>query len=93
VFPLGNVAQAAAVVYGVLALGWLAVTWRDPRAGLLFWARPLLAPLGLLALLPLAVQRPAAGGVAASRPGRKSLPPPRRWLASTLPLTGATVPG
>lgn len=60
VFPLGNVAQAAAVVYGVLALGWLAVTWRDPRAGLAFCAGPLLAPLGLLALLPLAVQ-PARG--------------------------------
>jgi len=60
VFPLGNVAQAAAVVYGVLALGWLAVTWRDPRAGLAFCAGPLLAPLGLLALLPLCVQ-PARG--------------------------------
>ena len=36
VFPLGNVAQAAAVVYGVLALAWLAVSWRDARAGLLF---------------------------------------------------------
>jgi serine/threonine-protein kinase len=60
VFPLGNVAQAAAVVYGVLALGWLAVTWRDARAGLAFCAGPLLAPFGLLALLPLAVQ-PARG--------------------------------
>ena len=60
VFPLGNVAQGAAVVYGVLALGWLAMTWRDPRAGLAFCAGPLLAPLGLLALLPLAVQ-PARG--------------------------------
>jgi hypothetical protein len=60
VFPLGNVAQAAAVVYGVLALAWLAVTWRDARAGLAFCAGPLLAPLGLLALLPLAVQ-PARG--------------------------------
>jgi hypothetical protein len=59
-FPLGNVAQAAAIVYGALALGWLAVTWRDPRAGLAFCAGPLLAPLGLLALLPLAVQ-PARG--------------------------------
>ena len=59
-FALGNVAQAAAVVYGALALAWLAVTWRDPRAGLLFCAGPLLAPLGLLALLPLAVQ-PARG--------------------------------
>ena len=60
VFPLGNVAQAAAIVYGVLAIGWLAVTWRDARAGLAFCAGPLLAPLGLLALLPLAVQ-PARG--------------------------------
>jgi predicted Ser/Thr protein kinase len=60
VFPLGNVAQAAAVVYGALALGWLVVTWRDPRSGLAFYAGPLLAPLGLLALLPLAVQ-PARG--------------------------------
>jgi hypothetical protein len=60
VFPLGNVAQAAAVVYGVLALAWLAVTWRDPRAGLAFWAGPLLGALGLLPLLPLAVQ-PARG--------------------------------
>ncbi len=59
-FPLGNVAQAAAVVYGVLALGWLAVTWRDPRAGLAFWAGPLLGAVGLLPLLPLAVQ-PARG--------------------------------
>jgi eukaryotic-like serine/threonine-protein kinase len=59
-FPLGNVALAAAVVYGVLAVGWLGVTWRDPRAGLAFCAGPLLAPLGLLALLPLAVQ-PACG--------------------------------
>ena len=61
VFPLGNVAQAAALAYGVLALGWLAVTWRDARAGLAFFAGPLLAPLGLIALLPLAVQ-PARGG-------------------------------
>jgi eukaryotic-like serine/threonine-protein kinase len=60
VFPLGNVAQAAAVVYGVLALGWLVAMWRDARAGLAFCAGPLLAPLGLLGLLPLAVQ-PASG--------------------------------
>ena len=60
VFPLGNVAQAAALVYGVLALGWLAATWRDARAGLAFFAGPVLAPLGLIALLPLAVQ-PARG--------------------------------
>jgi hypothetical protein len=60
VFPLGNVAQAAALVYAALALAWLAVVWRDARAGLAFVAGPLLAPLGLIALLPLAVQ-PARG--------------------------------
>ena len=60
IFPLGNLAQAAAVTYGVLALAWLAVTWRDARAGLLFGLGPVLAPLGLLPLLPLAVQ-PARG--------------------------------
>jgi hypothetical protein len=43
-------------VYGALAIAWLAVTWRDARAGLAFLAGPLLAPFGLIALLPLAVQ-------------------------------------
>ena len=56
VFPLGNLAQGAAVVYGALALAWLALCWRDARAGLTFWIGPLLAPIGLVALLPLVVQ-------------------------------------
>ena len=60
IFPLGNVAQAAAVIYGAVAVGWLALCWRDARAGLLFMAGPLLAPVGALALLPLVVQ-PARG--------------------------------
>ncbi len=60
VLPLGNLAQAAAVVYAVCAAVWLAVVWRDARAGLVFTAGPLLAAVGLLALLPLAVQ-PARG--------------------------------
>ena len=60
VFPLGNVAQAAAVAYATLACAWLAVCWRDARSGLLFIAGPLLASVGALALLPLAVQ-PARG--------------------------------
>ncbi len=60
VFPLGNVAEAAGLVYAALAIGWLAATWHDARAGLAFLAGPLLAPLGLLAVLPLAVQ-PARG--------------------------------
>ena len=60
VFPLGNVAQAAAITYAILAIGWLAICWRDARAGLLFMAGPVLAAVGALALLPLAVQ-PARG--------------------------------
>jgi len=62
VFPLGNLAESAAVLYGIFALSWLALTWNDARRGLLFAVGPLLAPLGALALVPLAVQ-PARGMV------------------------------
>lgn len=60
IFPLGNVSESAAVLYGAFALLWLALCWRDARRGLLFAVGPLLAPLGLLALIPLVVQ-PARG--------------------------------
>ncbi len=60
IFPLGNVAESAAVLYGAIALGVLALGWRDPRFALVFAAGPLLAPVGLLALVPLVVQ-PARG--------------------------------
>ncbi|HSF62100.1 MAG TPA: serine/threonine-protein kinase [Gaiellaceae bacterium] len=62
VFPLGNYAQSAALLYGLFALGWLVLCWRDARHGLLFACGPLLAGAGLLALVPLAVQ-PARGSV------------------------------
>jgi hypothetical protein len=62
VLPLGNVALGLALLYGAIALGWLALSWRDPRGGLAFLAGPLLAPLGLIALVPLAVQ-PVKGHV------------------------------
>ncbi|HEU5264830.1 MAG TPA: serine/threonine-protein kinase, partial [Gaiellaceae bacterium] len=62
VFPLGNYAQSAALLYGMFALGWLVLCWRDARHGLLFACGPLLAGAGLLALVPLAVQ-PARGSV------------------------------
>ena len=55
VFPLGNVALGLALAYGAVALAWLALFWRDARFGLVFVAGPLLAPVGLLALVPLAV--------------------------------------
>ncbi len=56
VLPLGNTAQGAAVAWAVVAAAWLALSWRRPREGLAFAAGPLLAPLGLLAVVPLAVQ-------------------------------------
>jgi eukaryotic-like serine/threonine-protein kinase len=56
VFPLGNHSQGAAVAYGALAASGLVLCWRDGRAGLLLATGPLLAPLGLLALVPLVVQ-------------------------------------
>ena len=62
IFPLGNVAEGAAILYAVLALGWLVLAWRDARWGLLFVAGPLLTGIGLLALAPLAMQ-PARGWV------------------------------
>ncbi|MBI4172491.1 MAG: serine/threonine protein kinase [Actinobacteria bacterium] len=55
-FPLGNLGLGPALLYGGAALGWLALCWRDARAGLAFAAGPLLAPLSLLALAPLAAQ-------------------------------------
>jgi eukaryotic-like serine/threonine-protein kinase len=60
VLPLGNLALGAAYAYLAVALVILVASWRDARAGLLFSAGPLLAPLGLLALVPLAAQ-PARG--------------------------------
>jgi hypothetical protein len=62
VFPIGNEARSAAIVYGAFALGWLVLSWHDARRGLLFVAGPLLALFGALALVPLAVQ-PARGAV------------------------------
>ena len=53
VLPLGNLALGLALLYACLALGWLVLSWRDARLGLLFLAGPLLAPLGLLGLVPL----------------------------------------
>ena len=56
VLPLGNVSAGLAIVYGVLAAGWLALSWRDGRGGLVLALAPLLAPLGALPLIPLAAQ-------------------------------------
>ena len=55
ILPLGNIAVAAATLYGVFAACWLVANWRDARHGLWFVGGPLLATLGLLPLLPLAL--------------------------------------
>ena len=56
VLPLGNVSSGLALVYAVLACGWLALSWRAPREGLFLALGPLLAPVLALGLLPLAAQ-------------------------------------
>jgi hypothetical protein len=55
-FPLANISLGLALVYAALAGGWVALTWKDARAGLLLATGPLLAPVAALALLPLAAQ-------------------------------------
>jgi hypothetical protein len=57
VLPLGNISLGLALLYAALAAGWLLVTWREPRAALLFVLGPLLAPAAALGLLPLATAR------------------------------------
>src|SRR5581483_452905 len=57
VLPLGNDAFGLAVLYAVLAAGWLAASWRAPRSALLPAVGPLLALVGGLGLMPLAVAR------------------------------------
>jgi hypothetical protein len=55
-FPLANISLGLALAYAVLAAGWAALNWRDARTGLLAAVGPIAAPLGALALLPLAAQ-------------------------------------
>jgi len=57
VLPLGNISLGLALFYAALAAGWLLVTWREPRASLLFVVGPLLAPIAALGFLPLATAR------------------------------------
>src|SRR5438552_2714825 len=94
VLPLGNVSLGLALLYGALAAGWLVLSWRQPRGGLLFALGPALAPLAALGLVPLvsagvrgaprrALQAAVAVLVAAVVAGVRHVP---------LPLTGAAAP-
>jgi hypothetical protein len=53
VFPLGNLSLGLALLYGTLALVWLALAGRRPQEALLPAVGPILGALSLLALLPL----------------------------------------
>ncbi len=55
ILPLGNVSLGLAGLYAAVAAVWFVLLWREPRRGLLFAVGPLLAPLGGLGLLPLAL--------------------------------------
>ena len=55
-FPLANISLGLGILYGLVAAAWVALTWKDARAGLLLAAGPLLAPLAALGFLPLAAQ-------------------------------------
>jgi hypothetical protein len=55
-FPLANISLGLGILYGVVAAAWVALTWKDARAGLLLAAGPLLGPVAALGFLPLAAQ-------------------------------------
>jgi hypothetical protein len=55
-FPLANISLGLGIVYAVLAAGWLALSWRDARAGLFLALGPLAAPVAALGALPLLAQ-------------------------------------
>jgi hypothetical protein len=57
VFPLGNLSLGLALLYGAVALGWLALSWGEPRSALAFGLGPLLAPVLALGLLPLVLAK------------------------------------
>jgi eukaryotic-like serine/threonine-protein kinase len=72
IFPIGNVAAAAATLYAIFAAAWVVLNWRDARHGLWFISGPVLAAAGLLPLVPLVLYpvrstaRRAAHGVLAA---------------------------
>jgi hypothetical protein len=94
VLPLGNVSLGLALLYAVLAGGWIVLSWREPRSALLFTLGPLLAPLGALGLVPLLASGLRAGPRRAAQAGiavlAAGLVAGVRGVA--LPFTGAAPP-
>ena len=81
-----HLARARAPLHGTRR-GWLLVTWREPRATLLFVVGPLLAPIAALGLLPLAAMRVRSG--AAARPRRSDRRADRRTRRRNRPRDAA----
>jgi hypothetical protein len=55
-FPLANISLGLGILFGLVSAVWVAITWKDARAGLLLAAGPLLAPVAALGFVPLAAQ-------------------------------------
>ena len=93
-FPLGNLSLGLAVLYALAALAWLVLSWGEPRSALLFALGPLLSPLALLGLVPLAASRLRAGPRRAAQAGAAVLAAAlvAGVRGAPLPFTGAAPP-
>jgi hypothetical protein len=94
VLPLGNIALGAALLYSAIAVGLVAVMWREPDRGLFFSLGAMLAPIAGLGLIPLAA-------LAIRSPARRAVQAAAAVLAaglvagirgSPLPFDGASAP-
>ena len=75
--PLGNISLGLALLYTALAAGWLLVTWREPRAALLFALGPLLAPIAARRPSPARRGSHPHGSARARSASRSACSPPR----------------
>src|SRR6266545_3766847 len=94
ILPLGNTSLGLALLYSGLAAAWFLFHLREPRAGLAFLAGPLLAPLGMIGMVPLlllpvrgTVRRGLHGAAAVLAAGLAA-----GLRGSNLPFTGSAPP-
>jgi Protein kinase domain len=94
VLPIGNIALGLAVLYALAAGLWLALFWARPKSALLFVVGPLLAPLGALGLLPLALLPAGGPGRRAAQAGAATLAAAvvARLSGDGLPIVGGPAP-
>jgi hypothetical protein len=94
VLPLGNHSLGLAGAYAVVALAWLLLFLREPRWALLPALGPVLAPLGLLGLLPLTLQplRSPVRRAAAAVAGVALAALVAGWTRESLPFDTGTAP-